>query len=41
MTRYKVHFPEQDIFVDASEEAEADFLAQQECECDSIDEVDE
>jgi len=38
--RYKVHFSEQDVFVDATEEAEAMFLAQSDVECNSIDECD-
>lgn len=41
MTWYKVHFPEQDIKVEASEDAEAEFTACEEVECDSIEEIDE
>jgi hypothetical protein len=37
--RYKVHFFEQDVIVDATEEAEAEFLARDEVECDAIGEV--
>lgn len=40
MTHYDVHFPEQTITVEASDEAEAYFVAQQECEPDDIEEVD-
>jgi len=39
MSRYKVHFFDQDIIVDASDEAEAMIIAQSEVECDSIEEV--
>lgn len=37
--RYKVCFPEQEIIVDATDEAEAWFMALAELESDSIDEV--
>ena len=39
MTKYKVHFDEQDVVVDADEEAEALFVAMSEVECSSIEEV--
>jgi hypothetical protein len=39
MTRYKVHFPEQDVYVNATCEAEADFTARDDVEPDSIEEV--
>jgi hypothetical protein len=41
MTCYKVHFPEQTVFVEASDDAEAYCIACGEVECDSIDEVGE
>jgi hypothetical protein len=41
MTKYRVHFSEQDIVVDAEDSAEADFLAREGVECDSIEETDE
>ncbi len=40
MAWYKIHYSEQDVEVEASEEAEADFLARQEVEPDSIEEID-
>lgn len=40
MPLYKVHFYDQDVFVDASNAAEAMITAQSEVECDSIDTVD-
>ena len=35
---YKVHFEEQTVYVEASEEAEAEFNSRMEVECDAIDE---
>ena len=41
MKKYQVHFPDQTITVSVKDdgELEAEFVAQSECECDSITEV--
>jgi hypothetical protein len=39
MPRYKVHYFDQDIIVEASDEAEAMIISLSEVECDSIEEV--
>ena len=39
MKKYQVHFPDQTVSVEADGEHEAEFVAQSECECDSITEV--
>lgn len=38
MTKYAVHVPDQIIYFEAEDIAEADFLFRDEVECDSIDE---